>query len=79
MMHPQSMPHRKKRRVFQVGQQRSLDPTRRFSSRARKRAQRCQIPLANCQFDRCGREEWRGRAVLPIQPSFASASRNTAT
>jgi hypothetical protein len=47
-------PHRKKRRVYPVGQQhpRSPDPARRFRSRAGDRAQRRQILLANRQFDR---------------------------
>ena len=47
-------PHRKKRRVVPVGQQhpRPLHPARRFRSRAGNRAQRCQILLANRQFDR---------------------------
>jgi len=46
--------HRKKRCVFPVGQQhpRSLDPARRFRSRAGNHAQRRQILLANRQFDR---------------------------
>jgi hypothetical protein len=54
MVRTHGPPHRKKRRVFPVGQQnpRSLDPARRFRSRAGNRAQRCQILLANCQFDR---------------------------
>ena len=47
-------PHRKKRCVFPVGQQhpRSVDPARRFASRAGNRAQSRQILLANRQFDR---------------------------
>jgi len=51
MVRAHGPPHRKKRRVFPVGQQhpRSLDPARRFRSRAGNRAQRRQILLANRQ------------------------------
>jgi hypothetical protein len=54
MMHAQSLPYRKKRRVFPVGQQhpRPFDPARRFRPRARNRPQRRQILFANRQFDR---------------------------
>ena len=54
MVHSQSLSHRKEGRVFPVGQQypRPLDPARRFRPRARNRAQRRHILLANCQFDR---------------------------
>jgi hypothetical protein len=54
MVHPHGPRHRKKRRVFPVGQKhsRTLDTARWFRSRARNRTQRRQIILANSQFDR---------------------------
>jgi hypothetical protein len=54
MVHAHSLPDRKKRRVFPVGQQHSspLDPARRLLPRARNRSQRSYILLAQCQFDR---------------------------
>src|SRR5215470_13139003 len=54
MVHPHALRHRKKGWVLSVRQQHSrpLYPARRFRSRANNRAQRRQILLANCQFDR---------------------------
>ena len=54
MVHPHVLRHRKKGGVLSVRQQhsRALYPARRFRSRAGNRAQRRQILLANCQFDR---------------------------
>jgi len=51
MMHPHGLPHRKKRRVFPVGQQhpRPLDRARRFRSRAAiaPNATNSSSPMAN--------------------------------
>jgi hypothetical protein len=54
MIHPQSLPHRKKRWIFPVGHQhpRPLELTRRFRSRARNQTQRRQILLTHRRFDR---------------------------
>src|SRR5215831_3659624 len=54
MVHPDALRHRKKGWVLSVRQQhsRALYLARRFRSRTGNRAQRRQILLANCQFDR---------------------------
>src|SRR4029077_10701852 len=54
MVRPHGPPHLEKGGLVPVGQQhpRPLDPARRFRSRADNRAQRRQLFLANCQFDR---------------------------
>ena len=54
MVNPRDPSHLKKGWVFPVSQQhpRPLDPARRLRSRAGYRAQRRQILLANCQFNR---------------------------
>src|SRR5437588_4911555 len=54
MVHTHSLPYRKKRCIFPVGQQHScpLDPARRLRPRARNRSQRGYLLIAQCQFDR---------------------------
>ena len=54
MMQPERLAHRKKRRVFPIGQQnpRPLDPARRFRSRPRYRPQLRHIRISERQFNR---------------------------
>jgi hypothetical protein len=54
MVHTHSLPYRKKRCVFPVGQQHScpLDPARRLRPRPRNRSQRGYVLIAQRQFDR---------------------------
>src|SRR5215471_2629753 len=54
MMHSHCLTHREERWVFPVGQQhpRPLHPDRWFRSRARYRAQRCQIRVSDRQLNR---------------------------
>jgi hypothetical protein len=54
MVHSSRLRHRKKGRVFPIGEQqaRPLNPPRRFVARPRDYAQRRHVLLANCQFQR---------------------------
>jgi hypothetical protein len=54
MVHPNSLSHRKKGRVFPVGQQNSRppDPARRLRPRPRNRSQSRRILLTHRQFNR---------------------------
>ena len=83
MVRVHSPPHRKKRRVFPVGQQhpRSFDPARRFRSRTGNRSQRRQILLANCQFDRTPQSRHHIKTRFPVKAprlQAASGKRNPA-
>jgi hypothetical protein len=54
MMQPKRLAHRKKRRVFPIGQQnpRPFDPARRLGSRLRYRPQSLHIRIFERQFNR---------------------------